>query len=163
MTDSGIKVICSNKKATFNYFLSDFIEAGLVLTGTEIKSIRQRNVSLNDSYVVFKNHEAFILNMNISVYDKGTVFNHDPLRTRKLLLNKREILKYEQKVIKEGYTIVPTKLYLKKGKAKLEIALGKGKKLYDKRETIKERDDKRNVARALKRKWKWEKCHSFIK
>lgn len=163
MTDSGIKVICSNKKVTFNYFLSDFIEAGLVLTGTEIKSIRQRNVSLNDSYVVFKNHEAFILNMNISVYDKGTVFNHDPLRTRKLLLNKREILKYEQKVIKEGYTIVPTKLYLKKGKAKLEIALGKGKKLYDKRETIKERDDKRNVARALKRKWKWEKCHSFIK
>lgn len=152
MTDSGIKVICSNKKAFFNYFLSDFLEAGLVLTGTEIKSIRQRNVSLNDSYVVFKNHEAFILNMNISVYEKGTVFNHDPLRTRKLLLNKREILKYEQKVIKEGYTIVPTKLYLKKGKAKLEIALGKGKKLYDKRETIKERDDKRNVARALKRK-----------
>lgn len=152
MTDSGIKVICSNKKASFNYFLSDFLEAGLVLTGTEIKSIRQRNVSLNDSYVVFKNHEAFILNMNISVYEKGTVFNHDPLRTRKLLLNKREILKYEQKVIKEGYTIVPTKLYLKKGKAKLEISLGKGKKLYDKRETIKERDDKRNVARALKRK-----------
>lgn len=152
MTDSGIKVICSNKKASFNYFLSDLLEAGLVLTGTEIKSIRQRNVSLNDSYVVFKNHEAFILNMNISVYEKGTVFNHDPLRTRKLLLNKREILKYEQKVIKEGYTIVPTKLYLKKGKAKLEIALGKGKKLYDKRETIKERDDKRNVARALKRK-----------
>lgn len=89
--------------------------------------------------------------MNISEYEKGNIFNHDPLRNRKLLMNKREILKYEQKVIKEGYTVVPTKLYLKNGKAKLEIALGKGKKNFDKRETIKERDDKRNMAKALKR------------
>ncbi len=151
MSESGIKIITTNKKASFNYFLSDFIEAGIVLQGTEIKSLRAHNVSLNDSYVVFKNHEAFILNMNISEYEKGNIFNHDPLRTRKLLLNKREILKYEQKVIKEGYTIVPTKIYLKKGKAKVEIALGKGKKLFDKRETIKERDDKRNMERAIKR------------
>lgn len=151
MNESGIKIITTNKKASFNYFLSDFIEAGIVLQGTEIKSLRAHNVSLNDSYVVFKNHEAFILNMNISEYEKGNIFNHDPLRTRKLLLNKREILKYEQKVIKEGYTIVPTKIYLKKGKAKVEIALGKGKKLFDKRETIKERDDKRNIERAIKR------------
>ena len=151
MADSSIKIVCLNKKASFNYFLSDFLEAGLALKGTEIKSIRAHNVSLNDSYVVFKNHEAFILNMNISEYEKGNIFNHDPLRTRKLLLNKREILKYEQKVIKEGYTVVPTKLYLKKGKAKVEIALAKGKKLFDKRETIKERDDKRNMARAIKR------------
>lgn len=147
----GIKVIVTNKKASFNYFLSDFLEAGLVLTGTEIKSIKDHKVSISDSYVVFKNGEAFIINMNISEYEKGNIFNHDPLRTRKLLLNKREILKYEQKTIKDGYTIVPTKLYLTKGKAKLEIALGKGKKNYDKREAIKERDDKRDMAKALKR------------
>lgn len=147
----GIKVICQNKKAGFNYFLSDFIEVGLVLTGTEIKSIRANKVSLNDSYVVFKNHEAYILNMNISQYEKGTIYNHDPLRTRKLLMNKREILKYEQRVVKDGYTIVPTKLYLKKGMAKLEIALGKGKKIFDKRETIKERDDKRYMDKMTKR------------
>lgn len=147
----GIKVIVTNKKASFNYFLSDFLEAGLVLTGTEIKSIKDHKVSISDSYVVFKNGEAFIINMNISEYEKGNIFNHDPLRTRKLLLNKREILKYEQKTIKDGYTVVPTKLYSTKGKAKLEIALGKGKKNYDKREAIKERDDKRDMAKALKR------------
>lgn len=147
----GIKVIVTNKKASFNYFLSDFLEAGLVLTGTEIKSIKDHKVSISDSYVVFKNGEVFIINMNISEYEKGNIFNHDPLRTRKLLLNKREILKYEQKTIKDGYTVVPTKLYLTKGKAKLEIALGKGKKNYDKREAIKERDDKRDMAKALKR------------
>lgn len=148
---AGIKVICQNKKASFNYFLSDFLEVGLVLTGTEIKSIRANKVSLNDSYVVFKNHEPYILNMNISQYEKGTIYNHDPLRTRKLLMNKREILKYEQRVVKDGYTIVPTKLYLKKGMAKLEIALGKGKKIFDKRETIKERDDKRYMDKMTKR------------
>lgn len=151
MVNSENVLICQNKKASFNYFLSDFLEAGLVLKGTEIKSIRERKVSINDSYITFKNHEAFILNMNISIYDKGTVFNHDPLRTRKLLLNKREILKYEQRVIKEGYTIVPTKVYLKNGRAKVEIALAKGKKVYDKRDTIKKRDDQRYMDKALKR------------
>lgn len=148
---SGIKVVANNKKASFNYFLSDFLEAGLVLKGTEIKSIKEGKVSISDAYVVFKNGEAFILNMNISEYDKGNIFNHDPLRTRKLLLNKHEILKYEQKTIKDGYTVVPTRLYLKKGRAKLEIALAKGKKNFDKREAIKERDDKRDMAKALKR------------
>ncbi len=148
---SGIKVVVNNKKASFNYFLSDFLEAGLVLKGTEIKSIKEGKVSISDAYVVFKNGEAFILNMNISEYDKGNIFNHDPLRTRKLLLNKHEILKYEQKTIKDGYTVVPTRLYLKKGRAKLEIALAKGKKNFDKREAIKERDDKRDMAKALKR------------
>ena len=147
----GIKVILVNKKASFNYFLSDYLEAGLVLSGTEIKSIKAHNVSLNDAYVIFKNGEAFILNMNIKEYEKGTIFNHDPLRTRKLLMNKREILKYEQKCIKDGYTVVPTKLYLKKGMAKIEIALAKGKKLYDKRQATKERDDKRNIDKAIKR------------
>lgn len=148
---SGIKVVVNNKKASFNYFLSDFLEAGLVLKGTEIKSIKEGKVSISDAYVVFKNGEAFILNMNISEYDKGNIFNHDPLRTRKLLLNKHEILKYEQKTIKDGYTVVPTRLYLKKGRAKLEIALAKGKKNFDKREAIKERDDKRDMAKVLKR------------
>lgn len=151
MENTGIKVIVLNKKASFNYFLSDFLEAGLVLTGTEIKSIKERKVSINDSYITFKNNEAYIINMNISEYDKGNIFNHDPLRTRKLLLNKHEILKYQQKTIKDGYTVVPTKLYLKKGKAKLEIALAKGKKDFDKREAIKERDDKRDMAKAMKR------------
>ena len=151
MQKEGVKVIIFNKKASFNYFLSDFLEAGIELTGTEIKSIREHNVSLNDAYVIIKNHEAFILNMNIKEYDKGNIFNHDPLRTRRLLLHKREILKLEQKIIKDGYTVIPTKLYLSKGKAKLEIALAKGKKLYDKRETIKERDTKRNIEKALKR------------
>ncbi len=151
MENSGIKIVVQNKKASFNYFLSDFLEAGLSLTGTEIKSIKAHKVSLNDSYITFKNGEAFIINMNISEYEKGNIFNHDPLRTRKLLLHKNEILKFEQKTIKDGYTVVPTKLYLKKGSAKLEIALGKGKKLYDKRETIKARDDKRDMAKAMKR------------
>ena len=151
MENSGIKIVVQNKKASFNYFLSDFLEAGLSLTGTEIKSIKAHKVSLNDSYITFKNGEAFIINMNISEYEKGNIFNHDPLRTRKLLLHKNEILKFEQKTIKDGYTVVPTKLYLKKGRAKLEIALGKGKKLYDKRETIKARDDKRDTAKAMKR------------
>lgn len=151
MENPGIKVVTTNKKASFNYFLSNFLEVGIELTGTEIKSIKLHSVSLSDSYIVFKNGEAFILNMNISVYEKGTIYNHDPLRTRRLLMHKNEILKFEQKTIKEGYTVVPTKLYIKKGLAKLEIALAKGKKLYDKRETIKERDDARNMAKALKR------------
>ncbi len=142
MENTGIKVIVLNKKASFNYFLSDFLEAGLVLTGTEIKSIKERKVSINDSYITFKNNEAYIINMNISEYDKGNIFNHDPLRTRKLLLNKHEILKYQQKTIKDGYTVVPTKLYLK---------IGKAKKDFDKREAIKERDDKRDMAKAMKR------------
>jgi len=151
MEKEGIKIVTNNRKASFNYFLSEFIEAGLVLTGTEIKSIRANKCSISDAYVVFKGNEAFILNMNISVYDQGNIFNHDPLRSRKLLLNKREILKYQQKVVKEGFTVVPTKVYLRRGKAKVEIALAKGKKLYDKRESIKERDDKRSIEKAVKR------------
>lgn len=151
MEKKEIHVVVRNKKASFNYFLSDFLEAGLVLKGTEIKSIRENKVSIDDSYVVFKNGEAFVINMNISEYDKGNIFNHDPLRSRKLLLNKHEILKYQQRTIKDGYTIIPTKLYLSKGRAKLEIALGKGKKNFDKRESIKERDTKIEVAKAIKR------------
>lgn len=143
--ESKIKLITSNKKAHFNYFLSDFTECGLVLVGTEIKSLRWHGCSLNDSYIVIRNGEMEVLNMHINPFDKGNIFNHDPLRTRKLLLHKKEIKWFEDKVKRGGYTIVPTRVYLCKGKAKMEIALAKGKKLYDKREDIKQRDIKRGI------------------
>lgn len=150
MKQTGIKIIANNKKASFNYFLSDFIEAGIELVGTEIKSLRVNGASMNDAYVVFKNNEAYLLNMHISIYKEGNIFNHDPLRSRRLLLHKKEILKYFQKVKEKQFTVVPTKIYLKDGLAKVEIALGKGKKLYDKRETEKERDTKRTIDKAMK-------------
>lgn len=143
--------LAQNRKARHDYNILETYEAGIALTGTEIKSVRASRINLKDGFAQVKNGEVWLMNVHISLYDQGNIFNHDPLRNRKLLMNKREILKYEQKVIKDGYTIVPTKLYLKNGKAKLEIALGKGKKNFDKRETIKERDDKRNMAKALKR------------
>ena len=144
-SESKIKLITSNKKAHFNYFLSDFTECGLVLVGTEIKSLRWHGCSLNDSYIVIRNGEMEVLNMHINPFDKGNIFNHDPLRTRKLLLHKKQIKWFEDKVKRGGYTIVPTRVYLHKGKAKMEIALAKGKKLYDKRESIKQRDIKRGL------------------
>ncbi|HHT67417.1 MAG TPA: SsrA-binding protein SmpB [Erysipelotrichaceae bacterium] len=143
--ETGIKIISSNKKAHFNYFLSEFTECGLVLVGTEIKSLRTHGCSLNDAYIIIRNGEMEVLNMHINPYEKGNIFNHDPLRNRKLLLHKREIKFFDEKVKREGYTIVPTRVYLKRGRAKMEIALAKGKKLYDKRETIKERDIKRKL------------------
>lgn len=146
----NVKIITNNKKAYFEYFLSDFLEVGIELKGTEIKSLKENGCSLNDSYVLFKNNEAFILGMNIAVYRNGNIFNHEPLRTRKLLLHKREILKMKQKIQEKGFTVVCTKVYLKDGRAKLEIALAKGKKIYDKRESIKERDQKREAAKATK-------------
>ncbi len=141
----GIKVIASNKKAHFNYFLSDFTECGISLVGTEIKSLRVHSCSINDSYIVIRNGQAEIINMHINPYDQGNIFNHDPLRTRTLLLHKKEIKWFEDKLRKGGYTVVPTRVYFKKGKAKVEIALAKGKKLYDKRETIKKRDLERSM------------------
>ena len=145
-----IKIVTTNSKARFNYFLENFLECGIELKGSEIKSIRKGGASLNDSYVVIRNGEAFILNMHIAPYEHGNMFNHEPNRTRKLLLHKKEIRKMEQRALEQSMTIVPTKVYLKKGKLKIEIALGKGKKLYDKRETIKRRDDERAMARAKK-------------
>lgn len=144
----GTKLIASNKKAFFNYFLSEFIEAGIELKGTEIKSLRVNGATLNDSYVVIRNGEAELLNMHIKAYEHGNLFNHDPLRTRKLLLHKKEIRFLEMKMKAEGYTIVPTKIYFTHGKAKVEIALAKGKKLYDKRETIKKRDLDRELSKG---------------
>ena len=143
--EENIKVIARNKKASYEYFLSDFIECGIELKGTEIKSIKQLAASLNESYVIIKNGEAYIDGMKVSQYDKGNIFNHDVTRTRKLLLHKREIIKLSQKVKEKGFTLVATKLYLKRGRAKLEIALAKGKKLYDKREVEKHRDIKRDI------------------
>ena len=147
---SEIKVLVNNSKAKFLYFLENFTECGIELKGSEIKSVRHNGASLRDSYVIFKNGEAFILNMRISPYDHGASFNHDPLRTRKLLLHKREIQKMSQRAKEQAMTVVPTKVYLKKGKLKIEIALAKGKKLFDKRETIKKRDDERMMAKLKK-------------
>ena len=136
----NIKLIASNKKAYYEYFLSDFIEVGLVLQGSEIKSLRYNGCSLKDSYITIKNGEAFILGMHIAPYEKGSVFNHEATRTRKLLLHKKEIIKLFSRVKEKGFTIVCTKVYFSKGRAKAEIALAKGKALYDKRETQKKKD-----------------------
>lgn len=150
--NENIKIISQNKKAKFNYFLSDFLEAGIVLSGTEIKSIRLHNVNLDDAYVLIRNNQAYIINMNIPVYEKGTIFNHEPKRDRKLLLHKYEIRKLDAKVERKGFTLIPTKVYLKNGKAKIEIALGQGKKLFDKRETIKQRENQREINKIMKEK-----------
>ncbi|NLB48411.1 MAG: SsrA-binding protein SmpB [Erysipelotrichia bacterium] len=144
-TKTGIKIITSNKKAYFNYFLSAFTECGLALVGTEIKSLRTHGCSLSDAYVIIRRGNMEVLNMHISPYDKGNIFNHDPRRNRKLLLHKKEIKWFEDKVKREGFTIIPTRVYLKKGLAKIEIALAKGKKLYDKREAIKQREIERKL------------------
>ena len=149
MKSAGIKIIASNKKAHFNYFLSDFIEAGIELKGTEIKSLRVTGATINDSYIVIRNEEAEIINMYIKPYDHGNLFNHDPLRSRKLLLHKHQIRWLGQKIKTEGFTVVPTKIYFSKGKAKVEIALAKGKHNYDKRETIKKRDLQRELDKGL--------------
>ena len=143
----GIKLIASNKRASFDYFLSSFLEAGISLKGTEIKSLRVNGASLTDSYVIIKNGEAYLLNMHIATFKEGNIFNHDPLRTRKLLLHKKEILKLHQKIKEKGFTLVCTKIYLKNGRAKVEIALAKGKKNFDKRDSEKEKSQKREIVR----------------
>ncbi len=135
-----MKILVNNKKVAHEYFILDTYECGIVLKGTEIKSIRQSKFSIKESYVRVNNYELFILNMNVTKYDHGNIFNHDEKRDKKLLMSKREIVKLGQKVKLEGLTIVPTKVYLKEGLCKVEIALCKGKKLYDKRESQKEKD-----------------------
>ena len=137
-----------NKKAFFDYYIEDKYEAGIVLTGTEIKSIRKGSANLKDCYARVKNNEVFLINMYIAPYDEGNRFNHDERRERKLLLNKKEIYKIRDKVEKESYSLVPVRLYLKNGRAKIEIAIAKGKKLYDKRQSIKEKDIKRNIEKS---------------
>ena len=141
-----------NKKASFDYFIEEEIECGIVLKGTEIKSIRNGQANIKDCYAIVKNNEVFLLNMYISKYNDASIFNHDERRTRKLLLNKREILKLRDRVEISGYTLVPLKLYFKGNKAKILLGVCKGKKNYDKRESIKEKDVKRDIEKALKNK-----------
>ena len=141
-----------NRKARFDYEIFDTLEAGIVLTGNEIKSIRKGSANLKDTYIQIKNGEAFIINMHITNYDKA-VFKEEETRTRKLLLHKDEILKINDKVSIKGFTLVPLRLYFKNGKAKLEIGVAKGKHTYDKKESIKERDIKRDTDKALKGKF----------
>lgn len=144
------KVIAFNRKASHDYFLEDRFEAGLELKGTEIKSVRNGKVQLKDAYISFVNNEAFVKEMHISPYDYGNRFNHDETRVRRLLLHRDEIQRLQQKVQLKGYTIVPISVYLSRGLAKMEIALAKGKKLHDKRNSEKERDAKREIEKALK-------------
>ena len=140
----------NNRKVRFDYEILEEIESGIVLTGTEIKSIKDGKANLKDSYAIIRNNEVFLLNMNISHYKEGNIFNHEETRTRKLLLHKKEILKLRDKLDLQGLTLVPLKLYFKRNKAKILLGLGKGKKTYDKRESIKEKDIKRNLEKEYK-------------
>ena len=150
-TNSGLKIICLNRKAGFNYFFDDLLEAGIVLKGSEIKSVRNGKVNIADSYAVEKNGEIFLINSHIASYKQASYSNHRPMDERKLLLNKREINKLIGKMQRDGFTIVPTKMYFKKGKAKVELAVAKGKKKYDKRVVKKNRDWNRDKARYVRK------------
>ena len=150
-TNNGSKIICLNRKASFNYFFHDLIEAGISLKGSEIKSIRSGKVNIADSYAIEKNSEIFLINSHIPIYKQASYSNHNPYSERKLLLNRREINKLVGKINEQGFTLVPTKMYFKKGKAKIEIAVAKGKKQYDKRATKKSRDWNREKARYIRK------------
>ena len=150
-TNPGLKIICLNRKASFNYFFIELIEAGIVLKGSEIKSIRDGKVNIAESYAVEKGGEIILLNSHIPTYKQASYSNHNPTEERKLLFNKREINKLIGKINREGLTLVPTKMYFKKGKAKIEIAVAKGKKQYDKRQTKKTRDWNRDKERYVRK------------
>ena len=150
-TNSGLKIICLNRKASFNFFLNDLIEAGIVLKGSEIKSIRSGKINIADSYAIEKNGEIFLVNSHIPIYEQASGSNHNPYDERKLLLNKKEINKLIGKINTDGFSLVPTKMYFKKGKAKIEIAVAKGKKKFDKRQTKKTRDWNRDKARYFRK------------
>ncbi len=149
---AGIKIICDNRKAFHDYSIEERWEAGLVLSGTEVKALREGKASLRDAYAVLKGGELWLLNAHISAYSHGNSQNHEPLRTRKLLLRKAELQKLWSKLEIRGYTLLPLKLYFKEGFVKTELGLGKGKKHYDKRASTKERDEKRNLARLQRKK-----------
>ena len=150
-TNQGLKIICLNRKASFNYFFESLLEAGIVLKGSEIKSLRQGKVNIADSYAVEKNGEIILINSHISSYKQASYINHKPLDERKLLLNKKEINKLIGKMQRDGFTIVPTKMYFKNGKAKIELAIAKGKKQYDKRAVKKKRDWDRDKSRYIRK------------
>lgn len=149
---SQIKVIANNRRARHDFFIDDTFEAGIVLMGTEVKSLRLGKVNIQDSFARVQNGEVFLHGMHISPYEQGNRYNHDPLRIRKLLLHKREIRRLVGKTGQEGYTLIPTRLYFRNGKCKVEIALARGKKLYDKRETKAKQDASRRAQQALGRR-----------
>ena len=150
-TKSGLKIISNNRKAKFNYFFKEFFEAGIVLMGSEVKSLRDGKANISESYAFDIGGEIFLVNSHIPTYKESSYNNHDAKRNRKLLLNKREINKLMGRVNREGFTLIPTKLYFKKGKAKVEIAVAKGKKQYDKRQVKKKRDWNREKARFFRK------------
>lgn len=150
MGKESFKLISNNKKAYYDYFIDEKCEAGIELAGTEVKSIRMGKVSIKEAFVKIEKGEVYVYGMNISPYEKGNIFNKDPLRVRKLLLHKGEIYKLEAKVAREGYTLVPLQVYLKGTLVKVELGLGKGKKLYDKRADIAKKDQKRELERSFK-------------
>ena len=150
-TNLGLKIICLNRKASFNYFFEELIEAGIVLKGSEVKSIREGKVNIAESYAIEKKNEIILINSHISSYKQSSYNNHYPLDERKLLLNKKEINKLIGRINKEGFTIVPTKMYFNKGRVKIQLAVAKGKKNYDKRKTKKDRDWNREKSRYFRR------------
>tara|TARA_B100000686_G_C16665113_1_gene903153 strand:+ start:12 stop:482 length:471 start_codon:yes stop_codon:yes gene_type:complete len=150
-TTSGLKIITLNRKASFNYFFKEILEAGIVLKGSEIKSVRSGKINISDSYAIDKYGEIFLVNSHIPVYKQASYTNHNPYSERKLLFNKKEINKLIGKINEEGFTLIPTKMYFKNGKAKIEIAVAKGKKQYDKRHTKKTRDWNREKARYFRK------------
>ena len=150
-TNNGLKIICLNRKASFNYFFEDLLEAGIVLKGSEIKSVREGKINIADSYAVEKNGELILINSHIASYKQASYSNHKPLEDRKLLLNKKEINKLIGKIQRDGLTVIPTKMYFKKGKAKVELAVARGKKQYDKRIAKKNREWSREKARYVRR------------
>ena len=149
--NNGLKIICLNRKASFNYFFDELIEAGVVLKGSEIKSIRDGKINIAESYAVEKDGEIFLINSHIPMYKQASYSNHNPTDERKLLFSKREINKLIGKVNRDGFTLIPTKMYFKKGKAKIEIAVAKGKRQYDKRQTKKTKDWNRDKARYFRK------------
>ncbi len=151
---TGIKVIAQNKKAWHDYFVEDRFECGLVLSGTEVKSIRLGKVNLKESWVQVRNGELWVEGMHISPYEQGNIFNRDPLRPKKLLMHRNEIRKLDGEVAKQGFTLIPLEIYLKEGRVKLQLGLCKGKQLHDKRDSIAKRDSDREIQRALRQKQK---------
>ena len=150
-SNSGIKIVCNNRKARFNYFFNELLEAGIVLKGSEVKSLRDGKGNITDAYATDNNGEIYLINSHIPLYKEASYSNHNPYAERKLLLNKREINKLIGKMNQDGLTLVPTRMYFKKGKAKIEIAVGKGKKNFDKRHTKKTRDWNRDKARYFRK------------
>ncbi len=148
----GIKIVCNNRKARFNYFFEELIEAGIVLKGSEVKSLREGKANITDSYATDSGGEIYLVNSHIPLYKQSSYNNHNPRDMRKLLLKKKEVNNVIGRINRDGLTIIPTKIYFRKGKAKVEIAISKGKKLFDKRETKKKRDWQRDQARILSRK-----------